>query len=68
VEAIAVGVCGTDVEIVEGNYGSAPHGKTRTDHTWLAHLVTRREPPAEFKRALARQPDDVKVVIQFAEA
>jgi len=40
----------------------------RTDHSWLACLVTRRESPAEFKRALARQPDDVKVVIQFAEA
>ena len=38
-----------------------------TDHSWLARLVTRREPPAEFKRALARQVDDVKVVIQFAE-
>ena len=29
VEAIAVGVCGTDVEIVEGKYGWAPHGKSR---------------------------------------
>ena len=29
VEAIAVGVCGTDVEIVEGNYGWAPPGNTR---------------------------------------
>src|SRR5579862_8122584 len=28
VEAIAVGVCGTDVEIVEGKYGWAPPGKT----------------------------------------
>ena len=28
VEAIAVGVCGTDVEIVEGKYGWAPRGKT----------------------------------------
>jgi len=27
VEAIAVGVCGTDVEIVEGKYGWAPPGK-----------------------------------------
>ena len=35
---------------------------------WLERLVTRREPPAEFKRALTRQPDDIKVVIQFAEA
>ena len=39
-----------------------------TDCSWLARLVTRREPPAEFKRALARQPDDIKVVIQFADA
>ena len=39
-----------------------------TDREWLARLVTRREDPAEFKRAFARQPDDVKVVIQFAEA
>jgi len=29
VEAIAVGVCGTDVEIVEGKYGWAPPGKSR---------------------------------------
>lgn len=29
VETIAVGVCGTDVEIVEGKYGCAPPGKSR---------------------------------------
>src|SRR3954470_8781245 len=29
VETIAVGVCGTDIEIVEGAYGWAPQGKTR---------------------------------------
>jgi threonine dehydrogenase-like Zn-dependent dehydrogenase len=29
VEAIAVGVCGTDVEIVEGKYGWAPRGELR---------------------------------------
>lgn len=29
VEAVAVGVCGTDIEITEGNYGWAPPGKTR---------------------------------------
>ena len=29
VEAIAVGVCGTDVEMVEGKYGWAPPGRTR---------------------------------------
>ena len=29
VETVAVGVCGTDVEIVVGKYGWAPPGKTR---------------------------------------
>jgi glucose 1-dehydrogenase len=38
-----------------------------TDPAWLSRLVTRRERPEAFKRALARQPDDIKVVIQFAE-
>jgi D-arabinose 1-dehydrogenase-like Zn-dependent alcohol dehydrogenase len=29
VEAIAVGVCGTDAEIAEGKYSWPPRGKTR---------------------------------------
>ncbi|HTO88327.1 MAG TPA: glucose 1-dehydrogenase [Thermoanaerobaculia bacterium] len=40
----------------------------QADHEWLARLVTRREPPEAFPRALKRQPDDIKVVVQFAEA
>jgi len=40
----------------------------RADRSWLARLITRREPPEAFMRALERQPDDIKVVIQFAEA
>jgi len=41
VEAIAVGVCGTDVEIVEGKYGWAPSGKTRLvlGHESLGRVV-----------------------------
>ena len=39
----------------------------RTDPAWLSRLVTRRESPDAFKRALTRQLDDIKVVIQFAE-
>jgi threonine dehydrogenase-like Zn-dependent dehydrogenase len=39
----------------------------RADRSWLAKLLTRREPPSEFMRALQRKPDDIKVVIQFAE-
>ncbi len=40
----------------------------KADPAWLARLITRREPPEQFKQALQRQPDDIKVVIQFAEA
>jgi threonine dehydrogenase-like Zn-dependent dehydrogenase len=38
------------------------------DRDWLGRLITRREQPESFLRALQRQPDDIKVVIQFAEA
>ena len=40
----------------------------RADRAWLGRLITRREPPEDFMRALQRQPDDIKVVIQFAQA
>jgi threonine dehydrogenase-like Zn-dependent dehydrogenase len=38
------------------------------DRAWLSRLITRCEPPEAFMRALQRQQDDIKVVIQFAEA
>jgi threonine dehydrogenase-like Zn-dependent dehydrogenase len=40
---------------------------TRADRSWLAHLVTRRERPEDFMRALERTPEDIKVVIRFSE-
>ena len=39
----------------------------RADRTWLSRLITRREKPEDFQQALARKPDDIKVVIQFSE-
>jgi len=39
----------------------------RADHSWLAHLVTRRERPENFAKALERTSDDIKVVVQFSE-
>jgi threonine dehydrogenase-like Zn-dependent dehydrogenase len=39
----------------------------RSDREWLSRLITRREMPENFKKALERQPDDVKVIIQFSE-
>jgi threonine dehydrogenase-like Zn-dependent dehydrogenase len=37
------------------------------DRAWLARLISRCEPPEQFMRALQRQPDDIKVVVQFAQ-
>jgi len=39
----------------------------RADRAWLAGLITRRERPENFAKALERRPDDIKVVIQFSE-
>ena len=39
----------------------------RLDRTWLSRLITRYEKPENFKQALERKPDDIKVVIQFSE-
>jgi threonine dehydrogenase-like Zn-dependent dehydrogenase len=40
----------------------------RADRGWLSRLITRRERPEDFTKALQRSPDDVKVVVQFADA
>ena len=40
----------------------------RADRDWLSKLISRRERPENFAHALERKPDDIKVVIQFAEA
>ncbi|MFL5412035.1 MAG: glucose 1-dehydrogenase [Myxococcales bacterium] len=40
----------------------------RADRSWLARLITRRERPDNFASALARKPDDIKVVLQFSDA
>ena len=39
----------------------------RADRKWLARLISRREKPETFKLALDRKPDDIKVIIQFAD-
>jgi threonine dehydrogenase-like Zn-dependent dehydrogenase len=46
----------------------ASEALARADRSWLAQLVSRCERPADFAKALARTRDDIKVVIQFAEA
>ncbi len=65
VEAIAVGVCGTDVEIVEGKYGWAPPGETRLvlGHESLGRVVD-PGPSGGLKKGdlvvgIVRRPDPV---------
>jgi threonine dehydrogenase-like Zn-dependent dehydrogenase len=38
----------------------------RADRSWLAPLITRREKPEDFARALHRDVNDIKVVIEFS--
>ena len=39
----------------------------RADRSWLARLITRRERPENFAQALARKPEDIKVILQFSD-
>ena len=50
------------------HWGRANQTLARADRKWLAQLITRREKPENFQKALERTPDDIKVVIQFSEA
>jgi len=65
VEAVAVGVCGTDVEIVEGKYGWAPPGRVRLvlGHESLGRVID-PGPTSGLKKGdlvvgIVRRPDPV---------
>lgn len=45
----------------------ASEALSRADRGWLSRLLTRCERPENFAQALERKPEDIKVVIQFAE-
>jgi glucose 1-dehydrogenase len=45
----------------------ASEALAKADRNWLGRLITRRETPENFQKALVRNPDDIKVVIQFSE-
>jgi threonine dehydrogenase-like Zn-dependent dehydrogenase len=49
------------------HYEAAADALAKADPKWLARVVNRRVPLADWKDALVRQPDDVKPVIQIAE-
>jgi len=50
------------------HYYRAAQVLARADRSWLAQLVTRRVRPDAFAQALEREQDDIKVVIEFADA
>lgn len=65
VEAIAAGVCGSDIEIAEGKYGWAPPGKTRLvlGHESLGRIID-PGPSGGFNKddlvaGIVRRPDPV---------
>jgi threonine dehydrogenase-like Zn-dependent dehydrogenase len=47
------------------NYTQAADALARADKSWLAQLITRTVPMAEWPKALQRQPDDIKVVVDL---
>jgi glucose 1-dehydrogenase len=68
VETLAIGVCGTDIEIVEGRYGWAPEGRERLilGHESLGRV--REAPPdcglspGDLVVGIVRRPDPVPCV------
>ena len=49
------------------HWHKAGQALARADRSWLSRLITRREKPESFDRAMQRKEDDIKVVIQFSE-
>jgi len=47
------------------HYAAAVDALAKADQTWLARLVSRRVPIADWPTALERSPDDVKVVVDL---
>jgi glucose 1-dehydrogenase len=48
------------------HYEAAVAALQRADKAWLARLITRRVPPEQWTLALEREPDDIKVVVDFS--
>jgi glucose 1-dehydrogenase len=65
VDAIALGICGTDAEIVRGDYGEAPPGAERLilGHESLGHVAEAPQgsgfAPGDLVVGIVRRPDPV---------
>ena len=49
------------------HYYRAARALAKADRAWLEQLVTRRIRPDDIDQALTRNPDDIKVVVEFAQ-
>jgi glucose 1-dehydrogenase len=49
------------------HYYRAATALAAADPSWLARLVTRRVGPEAFQHALQRAPEDIKVIVEFAQ-
>jgi threonine dehydrogenase-like Zn-dependent dehydrogenase len=47
------------------NYQQAAEALAKADNDWLARIITRTVPMADWSQALKRQPDDIKVVVDL---
>jgi len=47
------------------HYEMASDALARADRAWLNSLITRREPVEQWTLSLERQPDDIKVIVDF---
>ena len=48
------------------HYDAGAEALARADRTWLERIISRRVPLDEWAHAFEREPDDVKVVLDFA--
>jgi threonine dehydrogenase-like Zn-dependent dehydrogenase len=48
------------------HYEMAGEALRKADRSWLDAMITRREPAEYWTRSLQREPDDIKVIIEFS--
>lgn len=49
-----------------GHFEAGAEALKKADKHWLTKLITRREPLENWAKAIAREPDDIKVIIQLS--
>lgn len=47
------------------HYEQAARALAEADRGWLADLITREVPLPDWARAYVREPDDIKMVLEF---